>query len=337
MLEFCSRILYHTYSGGTALRSIFGGLFMTIYFGEIFKKLRRERELTQEQAAEAFCVSPQAVSRWECGSTYPDIALLPTIADYFGVTIEELLGTDCARKQARISEYKAKFQNAVTHGFLEDCIEIARAAVKDFPNDYSLQNMLMYALFVSGDDTGNIPNWQENNEKYKQEIIDIGERILKNCTDDSIRLEVKSRLGFHFCEIGDLARGREIFESLPSEDHAKEMMLYWAVRGEERERHLRDRTAYYCSRLSWNIWRYVRNTDAAPEEKLRWLDLCESITRLIFSDDKDFAVKCGVFARFYIEDKIPLYLELGDTESALASIETAARYLRTDSSLIPKT
>ena len=55
---------------------------MNINFSEVFKKLRRERELTQEQAAEAFSVSTQAVSRWENGQTSPDISLLPIIAEY---------------------------------------------------------------------------------------------------------------------------------------------------------------------------------------------------------------------------------------------------------------
>lgn len=56
--------------------------------------------------------------------------------------------------------------------------------LKEFPHSYELMNNLMYALFVSGDDTGNIPDWQLNQEKYKQEIIDLGERIINGCTDD---------------------------------------------------------------------------------------------------------------------------------------------------------
>ena len=50
---------------------------MAIYFSEKFKKFRKERDLTQEQIAEIFYISPQAVSRWETGATYPDIEILP--------------------------------------------------------------------------------------------------------------------------------------------------------------------------------------------------------------------------------------------------------------------
>ena len=52
---------------------------------------RRAKGLTQEQLAEAFGVSPQAVSKWENGASCPDILLLPKLADFFGITVDELL------------------------------------------------------------------------------------------------------------------------------------------------------------------------------------------------------------------------------------------------------
>lgn len=65
---------------------------MTNDFGDIFKALRKEKRLTQEQIAEVLGVSPQAISRWENASTFPDVTLLPQIAGYFETTIDELLG-----------------------------------------------------------------------------------------------------------------------------------------------------------------------------------------------------------------------------------------------------
>ena len=60
--------------------------------GENLKKHRTNRELTQEQLADVLGVSAQAVSRWENGTTYPDITLLPTIASYFDISIDEISG-----------------------------------------------------------------------------------------------------------------------------------------------------------------------------------------------------------------------------------------------------
>lgn len=49
-------------------------------FAEIFKALRKDKNLTQEQIAEVFNVSPQIISRWENDISQPNIDMLPVIA-----------------------------------------------------------------------------------------------------------------------------------------------------------------------------------------------------------------------------------------------------------------
>ena len=67
---------------------------MKNYFSENLKKLRHTADITQEKLAEFIGVTPQTISKWERAETYPDIETLPVIANYFGVTIDELLGND---------------------------------------------------------------------------------------------------------------------------------------------------------------------------------------------------------------------------------------------------
>lgn len=59
--------------------------------GKNIKRLRQSKGVTQEQLAEVMCLSGQAVSKWENETALPDITLLPKLADYFGVTIDELM------------------------------------------------------------------------------------------------------------------------------------------------------------------------------------------------------------------------------------------------------
>lgn len=59
--------------------------------GEKLASLRKEKGMTQEAVAEKLGVSGQAVSKWENGNSYPDITMLPAIAELFDVTIDELL------------------------------------------------------------------------------------------------------------------------------------------------------------------------------------------------------------------------------------------------------
>ena len=61
-----------------------------MHIGNTIRKLRQERGITQEELAEQMHVSPQSVSKWETNTTTPDIALLPLLAVYFGVTIDSL-------------------------------------------------------------------------------------------------------------------------------------------------------------------------------------------------------------------------------------------------------
>ncbi|MBQ9120341.1 MAG: response regulator [Lachnospiraceae bacterium] len=64
--------------------------------GEIIKKHRTDRNITQEEMAAALHVTPQAISRWETGISYPDIAMLPQISKYLMVSTDTLLGCKSA-------------------------------------------------------------------------------------------------------------------------------------------------------------------------------------------------------------------------------------------------
>ena len=75
---------------------------MTIYLSENIKRLRLEKGLTQEILAEFLGVTSQSVSNWERGESYPDITMLPEIAGFFKVSVDELLGVNRAEDEAEI-------------------------------------------------------------------------------------------------------------------------------------------------------------------------------------------------------------------------------------------
>jgi len=281
---------------------------MNLYFARNFKQLRRKSEMTQEEISVLLGVSPQAISRWETGATYPDIEMLPVISEFFSVSLEELLGVEQNKRAEKAKEYKSLFKEYIEHGKIDKCIEISRKAVQEFPRDWELQNQLMYALFVSCSDDGNIDNWQENTIKYKQEIIDIGNRIIEHCTDDAIRLEAKSRLGFHYCEIGELEKGKAVFESLPSIDSCKETMMYWALRGEERKQHNREIFSQFLSRTLWNLWTVAIDNNGSYEQTVTELTKYEKIIEIIY-DKGDYGDWNLALAQLYFYKLAPIAAE----------------------------
>ena len=118
---------------------------MHIKIGSIIRKLRAEKNVTQDTLATAIGVTPQAISRWESEGGYPDIELLPALADFFSVSIDELLGYKLSEREKVLSEIKKEIERIAEVGTIEDQVAFARGAFARFPYD----NDIRYALAVS--------------------------------------------------------------------------------------------------------------------------------------------------------------------------------------------
>lgn len=75
---------------------------MNITVGKEIYKLRKSKDMTQEKLASEMGVSVAAVSKWETGNSMPDILMLCSIADYFDVSTDELLGRAKNKKKVII-------------------------------------------------------------------------------------------------------------------------------------------------------------------------------------------------------------------------------------------
>lgn len=69
--------------------------------GEFLKRLRSEKELTQEQLAEKIGVSNRTVSRWETGNNLPDISILIQLSEFYDIDIREII--DGERKSESVN------------------------------------------------------------------------------------------------------------------------------------------------------------------------------------------------------------------------------------------
>ena len=79
---------------------------MKLTIGEKIALLRKEKNITQTELAEYLSLAPQAISRWEVGNGAPEITLLPRIAAFFGVSIDELFGlTSLKRAEDLVCKY----------------------------------------------------------------------------------------------------------------------------------------------------------------------------------------------------------------------------------------
>ncbi len=298
---------------------------MKLTLGKNIRNLRREKNITQEEFAVIFGVSYQSVSRWENGTCYPDMELLPDIAEYFGITVDKLIGADKTAEQKEVNRYLERFQEAVSRGAVYECIDIAREGTKEYPNNYALLNKLMYALFISGDDDGNVAEWKENMAKYDAEITELGERIMKYCPDQDIRLEATARLAFNHCEMGRKEIGRAIYESLPTAENCRENAIWWALEENEKGPFLNNKIRRDYETLRSSIWLLASSGCLSNEDAI-------TVTNKVFALEDLIAdgqiIKNGWgHSRLYFE-MAKYYIRLNDVENAIINLRFCADYAK---------
>ena len=296
---------------------------MKLSIGENIKLFRKAKDITQEQLAEMLNVSSQSVSRWELGTCYPDMELLPMLAEIFEITVDKLLGVDNIAEKKKVDEYLNRFQVAINQGKIDECISIAREGVAEYPNNYALLNKLMYALFVSGDDTGNISNWKENMENYDAEITSLGERIMKYCPDQNIRLEAISRLAFNHCEQGRKEIGKQIYEMLPPMILCRENQMWWSLEEDEKTSFLQKQIKKSYDMLYGFIWLLATCGKLSPTDSLSVIKKAEELNNLI-TDGKHYNIDSWGNSRIHY-DKAKLYSKIGCKKSVYEQLELAAR------------
>ena len=295
---------------------------MKLKIGENIKYLRKTRDITQETLAEMLGISSQSVSRWELNVCYPDVELLPTIAGIFQVSVDNLLGVDDSTEKQKVDQYLDRFQRAISKGKIDECITIAREGVAEYPSNYALLNKLMYALFISGDDDSNIPEWKENMEKYDTEIIALGERIMKYCPDQNIRLEATARLAFQHVEMGRKNIGRSIYETLPPKALCRENQIWWSLEDEEKATFIRANIAADYKSLRSNIWTFATSECFSDEDSLKAFEKISALENLIC--DGNLSQDSWGAARLPY-DQAKIHARLGQKEQMYQNLKIAAK------------
>ena len=144
---------------------------MEVCMKETLRSLRQRKNVTQESLAKHLGITPQSVGKWERGEGFPDITLLPAIALYFGVTVDELLNVDRVRIDEKIKAYQDESHRLKNAGDNEKNRALWENAYAEFPNDCRVLFGLMFAL----NRDAVYPCPKEDAER----IIMLGERILK--------------------------------------------------------------------------------------------------------------------------------------------------------------
>ena len=222
---------------------------MQLNLGNNIRQLRRRDQKTQEALAEALGVTSQAVSRWESGGSYPDMNLIPSIANYFGVTIDELFGYTNQREQ-KINElvtqiYNMKWQNNGVDHNITQCISFARNALVEFPGNDRLMLSLASVLYTAGyvrygeshliDRQGYSVYDTEKHKSYAEwrEAISLYEKALETLPNGKDRDRAVEELSQLYVNVGAYEKALALVEAAPKMWNCRELLRPYACDGKQ--------------------------------------------------------------------------------------------------------
>ena len=222
--------------------------------GTTIKQLRRGRDLTQEELAEALGVSAKAISQWENDRTAPDLAQIPALCTYFDISADTLLGIETAQRRAVREEMFSAAQKLAQAGEHRAAAEAFSCALARFPDDFAIMTFLNYSEFVCISQ-GLYP--EEEAKARRAACIRRNERILAACTDDTLRYPVIASLAKTYSEDGDKARAQQMLSRLPDMADSRNFVVTTMLSGMERIRAeqwlLFDVLHYIRRRMMWNF------------------------------------------------------------------------------------
>ena len=228
---------------------------MQLNIGTKIKELRRRDGRTQEALAEALGVTNQAVSRWESGGSYPDMEMVPAIANYFHVSIDELFGYQNDREE-RIKRILEEAKNQINtqgnilgkdHGDYEGCVQMLREAAEEFPGEPEILFQLAGALYRLGwqkhgrairmkdDDKEHFYENVEYNTQnaYWWEALQVYEKLLKMDILSERRGEIVLTVVMIYKSMGEYEKAKALSRAQDSMQYSREALLPRAVVGEE--------------------------------------------------------------------------------------------------------
>lgn len=269
---------------------------MRVQIGEKIKQLRNRDNRTQEMLANAIGVTSQAISRWETNGGYPDVEIIPAIANFFHVSIDELFGYDGEREE-KIQDIITK-TDEMLHAMddIEYAVEILRNAAEEFPSEIRILIRLGNALVISGftkhgarysrpnehHDGENLVEYNRQNTDFLAALT-IYEKILPDITDANDRIFVIRNMVRIYAMRGEYEKAEALASKQDSVEISRECLLTYTATGEKRK--VYEGEAILA--LTWQIanriisavtQRYdLNNSHAGIEKVLAIITLYESI------------------------------------------------------------
>lgn len=278
----------------------------------------------------------------ENGGSYPDLEMIPAIANYFHISIDELFGycddreeriADIIKKADKINDSQGILSKGSPTQEIRECIQMLRAASEEFPNEPGILLRLARALFILGckeygalvkveDGTNIIVDDIEYNSQnvYWQEAMRTYEKALRSNPSARDRDDAIRRITDIYRYMGEYEKAAALAESQDSIIVCREIMLSKTARSGEQARYTGEAIIVLMAELYDVTYAAVfRNADVISSEYgRRALESVANLYETVFSDGR-----CGVWHW----NLATLYFNLAKSESNHGGdIDKAAAY-----------
>ena len=252
---------------------------MDIKIGETIKKLRKERDVTQEKLADYLGISYQAVSKWENGTALPDITLVVPLANFFGVGTDELFSQNKQITDEKIQEYEEKSRKLFNLGDMKSCISLMRKALEEYPKNYRFMLTLARAI------QWNQYNQAEDNDaksKENEEIVEFCERILEDCADTNTRNGTMQILCTAYKDLGQREKAIKTAEEMPSFSATRDWLLSSLCEGDRQIKQKQGNILFCIWYAAYELTELAHKLGG--EEKIAHLEAALKLHETIFYD-----------------------------------------------------
>lgn len=268
---------------------------MNIKLGEKIKALRKQRGVSQEVLAQALGVSFQAVSKWETCVTLPDVALIPAIASFFGVSTDELFDFNLMELEKQVAQLCTE---AAEYRWDDPARseQMLRDALKLYPGNDVILNNLLYTL---------------QSPDRREEVVTVCKSILEVTRDDEVKYDVLRILARTYREMGQQALVTPTLQQIPEIYFSKLELVAKYTDGAEaiqaakaNARICRDDLLDMLSRLS-QLCREVGDADSAAE----YADLTRQVYAFFEGREDFLSYESGRTQEWLAEDVWPRLAE----------------------------
>lgn len=192
----------------------------TISIGRNIARMRKERRQTQEDLASFLGVTKASVSKWETGQSYPDIELLPRIATYFGMSIDDLVGYDPQMSRREIRATCARLRRAFAEESFAQAHEKCQAVVRDYYACYPLLVQIA-ALYLNHLDLADA----KERTPLIEETMGLCERVRNAAISSTYIRQAESVEAFLMLASGNARAASELLSDAASPDMGADVIL----------------------------------------------------------------------------------------------------------------